>query len=177
MDDIYKLRERNKEIAARYRTVETLVANAATIEELFVVWLDGMSQAFAIPYLWVSIVDHPINERLMAILGNTTALRGRINRIDPVDFAALVPRGLEPVLAGGELRPFFRMLPSKNKYFIRSIAVAPFHVGERIVGSLNHGDHSPHRYEPDMDTHLLKRLVARFSERLTYLTPLPAASE
>ncbi|MCX7634566.1 MAG: hypothetical protein N2Z74_02330 [Syntrophales bacterium] len=177
MDDIHTIRQRNREIALRYRSLEARVAKAADVEELFAAWHDGMAEAFAIPYLWISLIDDPVNDRLMAVLLRVPALRGLLNTVDPAEFVALLPHGPEPVLANGDLRRFYKLLPSKNKYFVRSIAVAPFYMDRSIVGSLNHGDHVPHRYEPDMDTHFLKKFMACFSERLSALMNTPSASE
>jgi uncharacterized protein YigA (DUF484 family) len=75
------------------------------------------------------------------------------------------------VIASGDLRPFFRLMPPNVKYFIRSLAVAPLALHGRLIGSLNHGDASPERYRPGMDTALLDHLAATVSRRLSDLLP------
>jgi uncharacterized protein YigA (DUF484 family) len=93
-------------------------------------------------------------------------LNERLNIMDGAVFATLAPHGTSPVLATGELRAYYRLLP-KNKYFIRSLALAPVTLHGRIIGSLNHGDASPSRYVPDMDTSLLQKLASHLSMRLS----------
>jgi len=166
MDAIAELKRKNEEIAARFKTVEERIAAAAGPVLLFEAWIEAMTSAFAIPFLWISLTDHPDNAPLIDILGASPRLADRLNVIDDEILLGLLPEGTTPVLVNEGLRPFFRLLP-KNKYLVRSLAVAPLtdRTG-RISGSLNHGDSLPGRYDPRMDTSLLRSLAARVSVRL-----------
>ena len=62
-------------------------------------------------------------------------------------------------------------MPPNVKYFLRSLAIAPFSLHGRLIGSLNHGDASPDRYRPGMETALLDHLARTVSEQLSRLLP------
>ncbi len=167
MDPIAELKRKNEEIAARFKTVEERIAVADGPVTLFETWIDAMTSAFAIPFLWISLTDHPDNGPLLDALGDSPLLEDRLNVVGEDVLLGLLANGVTPVLVNEGLRPFFRLLP-KKKYLIRSLAVAPLtdRTG-RIAGSLNHGDSLPGRYDPRMDTSLLQSLAARVSVRLT----------
>jgi uncharacterized protein YigA (DUF484 family) len=76
---------------------------------------------------------------------------------------------MKPVLANQDLQPYYRLLPHSRKYFIRSIAVAPFALDGQIIGSWNNGDADANRYEPDMKTDLIESLAGKLSAQLTRL--------
>ncbi|MEQ8181980.1 MAG: hypothetical protein ABRQ29_09720, partial [Smithellaceae bacterium] len=86
-------------------------------------------------------------------------------------FARVLTDGLQPVLANKDLQPFYKLLPSTNKFFVKSLAVIPLYINDEIVGSWNNGDVLSDRYLPDMDTRLLQQLGQKISARLTELVP------
>ena len=132
-------------------------------------------EVFGIPFVWLSILRDPKTETLLRILNDSELLRNRLNVIEPSSFLEVCPDGPSSVIASGDLRPFFRLMPPNVKYFIRSLAVAPLALHGRLIGSLNHGDASPERYRPGMGTTLLDHLAATVSSRLSDLLP-PGAS-
>jgi len=95
-------------------------------------------------------------------------LRERLNIIDRPSFELLTGGRRVPLLVNRDLRPFYRLFP-QHKYLLRSLALAPFDLGKDVVGSLNHGDPSPKRYAPELDTLLLESLMSVISRRLTEL--------
>jgi GAF domain-containing protein len=111
----------------------------------------------------------PETETLSGLLGGSDILRDRINIIDPGLFHEILPDAARPLLASGDLRPFFRLMPPNVKYFLRSIAIAPLTCDGRLIGSLNHGDASPDRYGSGMETALLDHLARTVSEQLSRL--------
>ena len=161
-----ELRKKNEEIAEKFQDIEDKLSAAADIAELFEQWMLGMKGAFGIPFLWISIVDSAEGSPLIQAIKASPVLAKQLNVIAVSTFMELIPHNTAPVLVNSELRPFFRLLP-QNKYFVRSMAVAPITLKECIIGSLNHGDSSPSRYEPSMDTSLLHSLAARLSARLS----------
>ena len=96
-------------------------------------------------------------------------LKNRLNVITPELFREILPADLKPVLANKDLQPFYKLLPSNNKYFVRSLAIVPFKFRDEIVGSWNNGDAYHNRYTPDMETSLLQKLAQSVSVRLTTL--------
>jgi two-component system cell cycle response regulator len=166
--DILKM---NDELARKFGKIEAELVVCRGIEELFERLLSGSGEAFGIPFVWLSIIHNPETETLLRILNDSELLRNRLNVIDPSSFLEVCPDGPSSVIASGDLRPFFRLMPPNVKYFIRSLAVAPLALHGRLIGSLNHGDASPERYRPGMGTTLLDHLAATVSGRLSDLLP------
>jgi uncharacterized protein YigA (DUF484 family) len=159
----------NEAIQDTFSRIEDALPGKTGIAELIAHVLQELQEAFNIPFAWLSIVDHPETTGWQEQLLSSPFLRGRLNRIDNAAFAELATKGTEPVLANGDLKPFYRLLPQSNKYFIRSIAIAPITMNGVFVGSLNFGDTAPTRYHAEMDTSLLAHLASAVSKNLADL--------
>ncbi|MDQ5987882.1 MAG: hypothetical protein CSYNP_03629 [Syntrophus sp. SKADARSKE-3] len=170
MDKVMEMKRNNEEIAEKFSEMERRLSSATSPADLFERWAVGMADAFGIPFLWISLIACPENVPLIDALRGSVVLKDRVSIIDEATFTDLALKGDTPVLVNEALRPFFRLLP-QNKYFIKSMAVAPITSNGRIIGSLNHGDPSPKRYDPDMDTSLLKSLAAKISTCLAVAAP------
>jgi uncharacterized protein YigA (DUF484 family) len=161
----------NDAIARKFGGIEADLAVCRGTGELFERLLSGSGEAFGIPFVWLSILRSPETETLIRILNDSELLRNRLNVIEPPSFLEICADGPSSVIASGDLRPFFRLMPPNVKYFIRSLAVTPLSLQGVMIGSLNHGDASPERYRPGMDTALLDHLAATVSRRLSELLP------
>jgi two-component system cell cycle response regulator len=166
--DIQKM---NDELARKFGKIEAELVVCRGIGELFERLLSESEEAFGIPFVWLSILHDPKTETLLRVLNDSELLRNRLNVIEPSSFLEVCPDGPSSVIASGDLRPFFRLMPPNVKYFIRSLAVAPLAHHGHLIGSLNHGDASPERYKPGMGTTLLDHLAATVSGRLSDLLP------
>jgi len=162
----------NDEIARKFGEIEADLAVCRGIGELFERLLSGSEEAFGVPFIWLSLLRRPETEALLKLLGKSDILRDRINSIAPASFLEVVPDAAHPLLASGDLRPFFRLMPPNVKYFLRSLAVAPLACHGVLIGSLNHGDASPDRYRPGMDTTLLNHLALTVSDHLSRFSSL-----
>lgn len=156
----------NETIAVKFRKIEMAIASEDDVARLFEGLLTGIEKEFAVPFVWLSVLREPETKAFLGLLAESGLLRDRLNVIDPAAFREIVPDDTRPVLASGDVRPFFRLMPPARKYFVRSLAVSPFFLRGRLIGSINHGDASPDRYRPEMDATLLGRLARRVSERL-----------
>jgi uncharacterized protein YigA (DUF484 family) len=170
MNDQEILKATNDEIARKFRGIEADLLVCREIGELFAKLLSGSEAAFGIPFVWLSLLARPETEALLALL-EKDGLRDRVSILSPASFREIVPDAGHTLLASGELKPFFRLLPAQIKYLIRSLAVAPLTCSGCLVGSLNHGDTSAERYRSGMDTALLDHLARMVSERITQLLP------
>ena len=170
MDEISETIRKNKEIAEKFYAIEKSLNAFTDPGDLFEKLVPRLRDEFAIPFVWISIISRPETSRLIRLLESSALLKDHVNRIDEAAFQELVT-GTKPVLANRDLRPFYRLFPKNKKYFIKSIAVVPISLNGRIVGSINHGDASPTRYEPDLDTSLLEGLAGSLSSRLSTLMP------
>jgi two-component system, cell cycle response regulator len=161
------IRKANEEIARKFGEIEADLAVCRGIGELFERLLSGSEEAFGVPFVWLSLLRKPETEALLKLLRKSGILRDRINIIAPASFLEIVPDVAQPLLASGDLRPFFRLMPPNVKYFLRSLAIAPLTRHGALIGSLNHGDASPDRYRPGMETALLDHLARTVSEQLS----------
>lgn len=165
------IRKTNEEIARKFGEIEADLALCTEIGELFEQLLLGSEEAFGVPFVWLSLLRKKETEALSGLLAESDILRDRINIIDPAPFHEILPDAAHPLLASGDLRPFFRLMPPNVKYFLRSLAIAPLTCDGRLIGSLNHGDASPDRYDSGMETALLDHLAKMVSEHLSRLLP------
>jgi uncharacterized protein YigA (DUF484 family) len=161
----------NDELARKFGQVETELSGRQSALELFEGLLTGIEREFGIPFVWLSLIRLPETAGLRKSLEASAFLRDRLNSIEKTSFREIVPDCGAPLLVSGDLRPFFRLLPRTRKYFIRSLAVSPFTLRGTPIGSINHGDASPARYEAGMDTTLLMHLARSVSDRLACLLP------
>ncbi len=166
----------NEGIARKFLKIETDLGLRGSALELFEALLSDIQTDFGIPFVWLSLIRLTETSGLRKSLEASPLLRDRLNLIENALFLEIAPRVAPPLLAGGDLaggdlKPFFRLLPPNRKYFIRSIAVSPLTLHGRLIGSLNQGDSSPERYEPGMDTTLLMHLAQSVSDRLSALLP------
>jgi uncharacterized protein YigA (DUF484 family) len=161
----------NDEIAGKFRKIKADLAARRSVVELFETLFTEIETEFGVPFVWLSLIRLPETAGLLKNLEASALLRERLNSIEQARFLEIIPDAASPLLVSGDLRPFFSLLPRNRKYFIRSLAVSPITLHSRLIGSMNHGDASPTRYEPGMDTTLLKRLARSVSDRLTRLLP------
>ena len=166
----------NDEIARKFGEIEAELAFCREIGELFEKLLSGSEEAFGVPFVWLSLLRSPDTEALLKLLRKSDILRDRINIISPAPFLEIVPDVAHPLLASGDLRPFFRLMPPNVKYFLRSLAIAPLTRHGVLIGSLNHGDAALDRYRPGMDTALLAHLARSVSDHLSRLLMTGAGS-
>ncbi len=166
MDEIEKTLRWNEDVTRKFSEVEREIADSRGVTELFEHVIECMESAFGIPFVWLSLVRSPEIDALRTAAADSPMLSGRLNLIDGESLALLLDGRTDPLLVNGDLRSFYRLLPPTKKFLLRSLALVPFTLNNRLAGSLNHGDPSPDRYHPDLATDLLLQLGAGLSRRL-----------
>jgi uncharacterized protein YigA (DUF484 family) len=159
----------NNEIAIKFNKLEADIALCDEIGELFSKLVIDSARAFGIPSVWISLLRIPETWPLVYALNNEPLLKDRLNVIEHASFTDICPEGSAVLLASVDIKPFYRLMPPRLKFMIRSIAVAPINLHGYVIGSINHADPSPKRYRPGMDTTMLEHLMAVFSQRLSEL--------
>jgi uncharacterized protein YigA (DUF484 family) len=159
----------NNEIAIKFNKLEEDLAGCEGIGELFNDIVFESSEAFGIPYVWISLLRIPETWPIVYTLNNEDLLKDRLNIIEPARYFEICPEDSNPLLASTDIKVFYRLMPPKLKFIMRSIAIAPINLHGYTIGSINHGDPSPDRYRPGMDTTMLEHLMAVFSKRLSEL--------
>jgi uncharacterized protein YigA (DUF484 family) len=168
MDEIKRI---NQEISVKFGIIEVHIAHAKSITGLFETLFADIEKEFSVPFVWLTLVDKEITTPIIEAVQSSAVLQNRLGVIPEDLFARVLTDGLQPVLANKDLQPFYKLLPSTNKFFVKSLAVIPLYINDEIVGSWNNGDVLSDRYLPDMDTRLLQQLGQKISARLTELVP------
>ena len=171
MKDMHDIRKINEEIAEKFIKIETALVFFPDGKELFEKVLIRLEEEFDIPFVWISMINRPSLSGLIQTLATSRILKDRLNIIDEAIFYKLIGNNEKPLLVNEGIKPFFKLFPKKKKYFIRSLAIAPITLHQEIIGSLNHGDYSRLRYQPDMATSLLQKLASHISSRLSEIIP------
>jgi uncharacterized protein YigA (DUF484 family) len=162
-----EIRRKNLEIAAKFSKIEEQLPKAKSIAGLFEILFTGIENEFAVPFVWLTLVDNEAAAPVTAAIKSSEKLKNRLNVISSALFQQILPAGIKPILANKELQPYYKLLPLSNKYFVKSLAIVPFKIGEEIIGSWNNGDVSSERYIPEMETDLLQKLAQKVSLRMT----------
>lgn len=166
---LHRLQE-NEEIARKFAAVEASILSILKFRDLFEVLLTEIRERFKIPYVWISMIENSDLQSLISSLATSEVLRDRMSIIDRRTFSELAGTTMTPVLVNENLKPYFKLLPRKKKYFIKSMALAPLSLDGELIGSLNQADFSPDRFSPGIDTSLLEQLAVKVSLCLSNVT-------
>ena len=167
MKDNVEILEKNEEIARKFRMIEDNLSSFLNVKDLFEKLVIQIQEEFNIPFVWISIINERDLSSLVQALKSSQILKERLNIVERSVFLNLIANSTKPMLANNNLKSFYKLLPLKKKYFIKSIAVAPITFNNEIIGSINYGDSSSLRYQPGMDTCLLEKMVSNISARLS----------
>ncbi|HOC60677.1 MAG: GAF domain-containing protein [Syntrophaceae bacterium] len=167
----------NEEIAIRFRKVEADVSLSETVTGLFEVLLTGIEREFGVPFVWLTWIDHEKGVSFIEAARASDILKDRLSIVSQELFEQILTAGAKPILANHHLQPFYKLMPSHRKFFIKSIAVVPFEIDGRVMGSWNNGDADAGRYKTDMDTSLLFSLAGMVSMKLSELALKQPAEE
>ncbi|HWR58967.1 MAG TPA: sensor domain-containing diguanylate cyclase [Thermodesulfovibrionales bacterium] len=177
-DDFFETLKRNYEIAEKFFEIEASIVSILNFKDFLEKLLTEIRDKRDIPYVWISLIAKSDIAEMIQKSATSEVLAERANLIDKALFLTLIKGMADPLLANTDLTRFRSLIPPQYLKYIRSLAIVPLTLDGEIIGSLNHADTSVHRYQPDMDTTLLKRLGTIISiclsnvmahERLNYL--------
>ncbi len=160
----------NEEIARKLFEIEVSILSTFDFKDLFEKLLLLVEQRFGIPHVWISVIDGEHVSDLVRALESSHLLKERLNIVEKNSLLELIGDGGNPILVNENLKPFYRLLPENQKYFVKSVAVAPLVLDGELIGSLNLGDYSNQRFQPDMDTFFLSQLAVKISICLSNVT-------
>jgi hypothetical protein len=169
MDKSYEIRRINLEISMKFSNIEVHISHAKSIAGLFEILFAAIEKEFAVPFVWLTLVDNEKAAPAITAVKSSGLLKDRLNVISPALLEHILPAGLQPVLVNKELQLYYKLLPPANKFFVKSLAIIPLSISGEVAGSWNNGDVLSDRYTPDMDTALLQKLGQKVSLRLTEL--------
>jgi len=166
MNESDEIKRLNLQISLKFNKIELELAEAKGIAGIFETLFRGIEREFAVPFVWLTLVDSPNAIPITTAVKKSASLIQRLKVIPQDVFTQLFPAGLQPVLVNKDLHPYYKLLPPIHKYFVKSLALVPFQIHGEIVGSWNNGDSLSERYLPDMDTGLLQKLAQKVSFQL-----------
>ncbi len=166
MDEIKRI---NQEISVKFGVIEVHIAHAKSIAGLFETLFADIEKEFAVPFVWLTLVEKEITAPIIEAVQSSALLKNRLGLISEDLFQRILADGLQPVLANKDMQLFYKLLPSTNKFFVKSLAAIPLFINDEVAGSWNNGDVLSDRYRSDMDTRLLQKLGQKISARLTDL--------
>jgi diguanylate cyclase (GGDEF)-like protein len=178
IDEILEHITVNEEIAKKFFEIEAGILSVGSFKDLFETLLQLIEEKFAIPHVWITMVRENDVSHLIEALESSDVLRERLSVVKRKAFLKLINEKGSPVLVNENVKPFYALLPKNQKYFAKSLAVVPIIFDGEVIGSLNLGDFSESRFQPDMDTFFLSELAVKISiclsnvtarERLTFL--------
>ncbi len=169
----------NEEIAKKLFEIEVGILSTVNFKDLFERLLLLIEEKFEIPHVWISMITEDADPEILEALESSELIKKRLNLVERQELIELLSDPNKPALVNEDLGPFYRLFPRDQKYFLKSMAVSPLFLGGDMVGSLNLGDFSGFRFQPNMDTFFLTQLAVKISiclsnvmarERLTYLS-------
>jgi diguanylate cyclase (GGDEF)-like protein len=160
----------NEEIAKKLFEIEVSILSIGNFKDLFEKLLLLIEEKFGIPHVWISIISENDISHLLEALESSKLLKERLNIVERAVFLDLVKDKKTPMLVNAYLRPFYRLLPKNEKYFAKSLAIVPLILDGEVIGSLNLGDFSGFRFQPNMDTFFLSQISVKISICLSNVT-------
>lgn len=170
IDTIFKRLKENESLARKFHEIEVSILTILNYEDLFKRLLDQIQLKFKVPLVWLSISKESEVSRLAQQLSTHETWRERINLIEWQDLVAITENRMTPRLINTNMDQYSRIFPRPSALRIKSVALAPISLDGNLIGSLNQGDYSSHRFHPGLDTYLLQQLAIKVSLCLSNVT-------
>lgn len=149
----------NDDIARRFAIIASRLESCSSIAAFFETLLEGAEEQFKIPFVWLSLINEPRNNRLIVEANLSPKLRERLNLAERNLWDNLVAQSAKPLLVNSGLKPYFKLFPDGKKYFIKSMAIVPLRINGAVIGSWINADAFPERYHPEMHTDILQKFA------------------
>jgi transcriptional regulator with GAF, ATPase, and Fis domain len=170
IDEILEHITVNEEIAKKFFEIEAGILSVGNFKDLFEKLLLLIEEKFSIPHVWITMVRENDILHLIEALESSDVLKERLSVVKRKAFLRLINEKDSPVLVNKNMKPFYALLPRNQKYFAKSLAVVPISLDGEVIGSLNLGDFSESRFQPDMDTFFLSQLAVKISLCISNVT-------
>ena len=160
----------NEEIANKFFEIEASILSVCNFRDFFEKLLLLIEEKFGIPHVWISVINGCEVARIIEALESSDLLKNRLTLVGRSTFLQLIRDEKTPVLVNEGLKPYYKLLPKRKKFFVKSLAVAPLILDGNVIGSLNLGDYSASRFQPSMDIFFLSQLAVKISVCLSNIT-------
>ncbi|MDI6741267.1 MAG: DUF484 family protein [Smithella sp.] len=156
----------NSKISSGFEKIERKLLEAKNVAGLFEILFEEIEKEFQVPFVWLTLSDNAKALPVAEALKSSEALKERLNLIKQEKFQEIFYSGLKPILVNKNLKPYYKLFPANQKYFVKSMAMVPFKIKGEVAACWNNGDSDQSRYAPDMETSLLQKLSHAVSKRL-----------
>ena len=163
INEIIARLQQNDRIAKKFIEIETSILPALNFKDLFEMLLTQIREKFHVPYIWITLIDTCDAYDFLKDFDKSNILKGGVAFLDRDSFVKITQTRKSCILSNQNLKPYFKLLPKRQKFFIRSLAIIPFFLDGTLIGSLNQADFSKDRFKPGMDTSSLDQLGLKIS--------------
>ena len=158
MEEIFHHVRANEEILRKFFAIEVEILTVTTLKDLFERLLTLVEREFSISHVWISLISEEAGRFPVDELKPSPFLKERLNLVPRKTFFSLAGREDMPKLVNRDLKPYYKLLPYRQKCMVKSMALCPLFFRDGVIGSLNLGDYSESRFQPEMDTFFLSQL-------------------
>ena len=161
LDELVEQARRNERIARTLFEIESEMMKRRDCAGFVDCLVDNVRERFALDEVWLILTDIESNDRIQETLEEQGVL-SLIIRMATVDYMRLTGNSREPVLISAA-RHYHNMIPDAWKERIRSMAVLPLIMDDRVIGALVLGSVNEGRYSPEMESFFLQQLAVKAS--------------
>lgn len=173
MNDIKEILARlaeNERIIKKFTEVETSILTRLNFKDFFEVLLTQIQNKFSVPYAWITLIDKCEISDLLNGVKTADFLKDRLTLVDRDSFAKIIGASKTSTMVNDNLKPYFKLLPERQKYLIKSVALVPLFLDGKLIGTLNQADFSKDRFRPGIDVSSLDQLGLKVSLCLSNVT-------
>ncbi|TDT43179.1 diguanylate cyclase (GGDEF)-like protein [Halospina denitrificans] len=161
LDALLEHARHNERIARTLFEIETEIMRLRDCATFVDCLVDRVRERFHLEEVWLVLTDIEANDNLLELLSENGAL-SLILRGETRDYLHLTQGSHKPVLVK-DAQPYRRLIPSAWRETIKSMAILPLVMDDRLVGGLILGTSKAGRYQPDMDAFFLEQLAVKAS--------------
>ena len=159
-----------EELARKFHEVESRILTVLDFGELCEALVGEIAAQFAIPQVWLTLVEDVEAVGILKQTGRLDRLGRRLRVVERPLFEDLPQKSCEPLLLNEDLGRFYRLWPRGTERTAGSLALAPISLDGVCAGSLNLADPDRGRFRPGLRTDFLERLALKVSICLSNVT-------
>jgi diguanylate cyclase (GGDEF)-like protein len=173
IDDLVATARRNEVIARNLFDIEVAIMNITRCSEFFRKLVSLVQEKFDIEHVWTVLTEIPSNSQLIDALKHADSKNPDLpsvvlRTVSMVDFLSATQSVREPILVSREIKKYNALIPIEVKRNagpdgVRSLAVLPVIVDNKVVGAVMLGSNSAERYSPKKDSFFLRQLAVKVS--------------
>lgn len=165
LEQLIQQARRNEEIALKLFEIELSMLKASELSEFTDRLTEQVRDRFQLDDVWFAFIDIEENRRIMKLMSDQGALSERL-LCPSKELKTLTTENRSPVLSN-TLDNLSQLTPTHLRETIRSAALLPLEMENRVIGALILGSSDAQRYTADMAAFFLEQLAVKTSAGLT----------